>query len=460
MKTVFKLFLILMLSTSFFFGSLIPPVTHAQSIDVFVGIDVAHGNFEELKALVDEICTYTNLFVVGCTAITHNQTLLDDTCQYLFDKGMSFIVYQEWPLGYSRRSPTVSDWIETAKSRWGQNFLGLHYLDESGGRQLDQSQGWIVVDNAENYSDASNKFNLEISGSVNWFRRGYSGGTDVSLFMSDYALYWYDYKAGYDGLFAELGWNYSRQLNIALCRGGASIQNKEWGVIITWTYTEPPYIESGLELYSDLVLAYENGAKYIIVFDTNKDYTQGILEREHLDALKQFWQYIQNNPRSNNPSIERTAYVLPEDYAYGFRGPEDKIWGLWEADNIAYEMSLYVNHLLEIYGYGLDIIYDDNLTSNNTAQYKQLIYWNATNSNLNPTPTPTQAPSPTPTEYPILTPTTTPTQSPKPSISYPATFSPTPIEKSDSNGQYFTTFLVAASIILVASTLILLKKQW
>jgi hypothetical protein len=195
------------------------------------------------------------------------------------------------------------------------------------------------------------------------------------LFTSDYALYHFDYSAGYDVVLAQLGWNYSRQLSIALCRGAATAQNKDWGVIITWAYTVPPYIESGKALYEDLVLAYNNGAKYIVIFDSNEEYTQGILTEEHLNALKQFWQYTKDNPRSPRPVSERVGFVLPADYAYGFRGPEDKIWGLWPADELSYSLSVSLNSLLEQYDDKLDVIYDDTL-QNNFYGYNQLIYWN------------------------------------------------------------------------------------
>ena len=115
------------------------------------------------------------------------------------------------------------------------------------------------------------------------------------VFTADYGLYWFDYKAGYDTVFAELGWNYSRQINIALCRGAATVQNKDWGVMIAWTYTTPPYIESGDQLYKDMVLAYDNGAKYIVVFDGDGG-SQGILQQEHLDAMQRFWNYAQKQP--------------------------------------------------------------------------------------------------------------------------------------------------------------------
>jgi hypothetical protein len=148
--------------------------------------------------------------------------------------------------------------------------------------------------------------------------------------------------------------------------------------MITWTYNHPPYIESGEELYEDLILAYNNGAKYILVFDSNKNYTEGILEEEHLEALKQFWNYAKNNPRTNEASSEKVAYVLPKDYAYGFRGPNDKIWRLWEADSLSYEISANLGNLLEQYGAKLDIIYDDGLELNNIYGYSKLVFWNGT----------------------------------------------------------------------------------
>jgi hypothetical protein len=359
------------------YSSLINAHAEQKTPDIFIGIDVAYENLTEIKKLIDEVSSYTNLFVIGCTGITHNPAKLDETCQYLYDKGLSFIIYSEWP--------PQTGWLESAKTRWGDRFLGFYAFDEAGGHQLDlQRYRWVW--DADNYTDAATQFNNDMDMTLNWFKTNYTSSTNYPLFTSDYALYWFDYKAGYDTLFAEFGWNYSRQLNIALCRGAATAQNKDWGVIIAWTYTDPPYIESGKELYADLTLAYENGAKYIVILNTNEDYTQGILEQEQLNALKQFWQYVQDNPRKSAPISDRVAYVLPKDYGYGFRGPNDKIWGLWEADAFSYNISKNVGTLLEEYGSELDIIYDDGLEPNNTYGYSKLIYWNV--SSLPPSPSP------------------------------------------------------------------------
>jgi hypothetical protein len=339
-----------------------------QEPDLFLGVDVAYEDLVETKKLIDEVGSYTNLFVIGCTGITYNNTKLNEICEYLYDKGLYFIVYRE--------IPPQREWIEEAKKRWVNRFLGFYVFDEVGGRQLDLHEHWVTVLNADNYTDASSQFTNGINWSLIRFSRYYSNSTESTFFTSDYALYWFDYKAGYDVLLAQFGWNYSRQLNVALCRGAATMQNKDWGVMITWTYNEPPYIESGEELYKDLALAYENGAKYIVIFDSNENYTRGILEEEHLNALKQFWQYAQDNPKENTPTTDRVAYVLPKDYGYGFRGPNDKIWGLWEADDLSYEICVNLNTLMEQYGNKLDIIYDDELDLNNTCGYRKLIYWN------------------------------------------------------------------------------------
>jgi hypothetical protein len=238
--------------------------------------------------------------VIGCTDLTHNVTRLNEICQYVYDKGLSFIVYTEMAL--------QRQWLEDAKNNWGERFFGFYFWEESGGKQLDLYE-YKAVEEAENYTDASNQFVNSLENGLN--RMNYTDPATPALFTSHYALYWFDYKAGYDVLLAQLGWTYSKQLNIALCRGAATMQEKERGAIITRTYTKPLYIESGEELYKDLVLAYENGAKYILVFDSNENYTQGILKEAHLAALKQFWQYMQNNPRESSSSISESCIRSP-----------------------------------------------------------------------------------------------------------------------------------------------------
>ncbi len=353
--------------------------SHAQTTpDVYIGIDISYGDVAEAKALIDQVSSFTNLIVIGTTKITWNPNKLNETFNYAYDKGLSFISLppslSDWN---SSMFVSRSEWYAYAKNTWGDRLLGFYYLDEPGGRQLDRVQMWTgnLSSAQSTYAEAASRFTEVVSGNVEHSRRN---AESYTAFTSDYALYWFDYKAGYDTVFAEFGWNYSRQLNIALCRGAAAVQNKDWGAMITWTYTVPPYIESGEELYNDLVLAYDNGAKYIIIFDGNEGWTQGILEpEEHLDALQRFWNYVQNNPRKSTPISDRAAYVLPNAYGFGFRGPNDHIWGLWEADALSSNVSLGVASMIDEYGEKFDIIYDDGLQPGNTYGYSQLLYWDS-----------------------------------------------------------------------------------
>ena len=345
-----------------------------------MGIVAAYDNVEEIKRFVDEASPYINTIGIGSVGITYNFTKLDDVCQYIYDRGLYFMIYAH-PINDPYELLVQCQWVIDAKPRWGEHFLGLYAYDEPGGRQLDNATYTVVKYEewfADNCTDAADKYVSELTLIINHTIKDQMCGADLPLYTSDYALYWFDYKSEYDVVFAEFGWNYSRQLNVALCRGAANVQNKEWGVMITWTYTNPPYLESGSALYDDMVLAYENGAKYILVFDTNKNYTHTVLDEDHLEAFKQFWQYASDNIRARNPTSNRIAYVLPKDYGYGFRGPNDKIWGLWEADEFSLEISTQLGSLIDRYLNRLDIIYDDGLKTNSSYGYRRFIFWNGT----------------------------------------------------------------------------------
>jgi hypothetical protein len=80
-----------------------------------------------------------------------------------------------------------------------------------------------------------------------------------------------------------------------LARGAATLQNKTWGTIITWTYNIPPYLVNGTEMYRQLVTDYQSGAKYAVIFDypiiPGNPY--GNLTDDHFEALQKFWNTIQ-----------------------------------------------------------------------------------------------------------------------------------------------------------------------
>jgi hypothetical protein len=278
--------------------------------------------------------------------------------------------------------PWHQTWLDTAKERWGDKFLGVYLFDEPGGNQIDTG-GWNeemvqVFENASDYSDAANLFVNSISlinSTIDVKERG------IPMFTSDYALYWFDYLAGYDTVFVELGWNHSTTQQIALCRGAANMQRKTWGAIIVWTYDKPPYIESGPKILQEMLTAYSAGANYVIVFNYPK-YPEtnqyGILTEEHFTAMKQFWDYVHASPRNTSEKVDKqVAYVLPKDYGWGMRNVADNIWGLWPADEKAPLIWENLNKLIQKYGLELDVVYDD-ARFNISKKYSKVYWWNAT----------------------------------------------------------------------------------
>jgi hypothetical protein len=141
-----------------------------------------------------------------------------------------------------------------------------------------------------------------------------------------------------------------------------------------------------------MMLAYDNGAKYIVVFDSNYNHTAGSLNPEHFQAMQQFWQYIQHNPRKSIPADQRVAYVLPKDYGVGLRWRDEKIWGLFDADNVSTRLYDDAHSLLKRYGANLDIIYDDDISFHD-LEYGEVIFWDSYDP-ASPTPSPSQPVTP------------------------------------------------------------------
>jgi hypothetical protein len=352
---------------------------HSNS-EFFVGVEFAYSeNVDDLKDLVDKVKNYTNLFVIGALEMSFDQTVLNEACDYIVDSGLHLIVLftDSTMYNYTAISEyeiyTTFDWMEDAKQKYGDKFLGVYRFDEPGGNQLDNGTS-ILVENATDYADTSASYTSSLKTIV-----GYYLNHAPKIFTADYGLYWFDYKSGYSSVFVEFGWNHSRPLHIALCRGAAEAYNRDWGAIVTWEYTDEPYIESKEELYEDMVLAYKNGAKYVVVFDYPKIERYGILTEKHFGALEDFWNYIHSNPHDYGVNEGEVAYVLPQDYGFGFRNPGDVIWGLWNADDLSQKVWDDANMLIAQYDSSLDIVYSDpEVIDAVKSRYDKLFFWNET----------------------------------------------------------------------------------
>ena len=86
--------------------------------NLYFGVAVAFESLEETLRIVDEVSSYTNLFVIGCYGPLiqnntiypmYNETRLNYISAYVYEKGLSFIVYSDDP-GF----PSV-EWLDTAR---------------------------------------------------------------------------------------------------------------------------------------------------------------------------------------------------------------------------------------------------------------------------------------------------------------------------------------------------------
>ena len=354
----------------------------------FFGVTYGSNTTWEAKLLIDKVKGYTNLFIIDSWDISTNETALNDICQYAVNAGLSTMVYFDYVFYEVEQWSWLRNWMETTRQRWGANFLGIYLFDEPGGNQIDTNQ-WRsgtsarqAMENASDYSDAAGRFVKDIPSTISWRN---VKSVNLPIFTSDYALYWFDYLAGYDTVFVELGWNTSSIQQIALCRGAANVQGKDWGAIITWTYHEPPYLASGPEIYEEMVTAYDAGAKYVVTFNFPKHpetNPYGVLAEEHFVAMQRFWDYVQTPPRRGSADARgQVAFVLPKDYGWGTRRTEnfieDRIWGFWPEDQTTLIVGKNMRILLNLYGLKLDIIYDDPQFSYQ-EMYEQIYYWNST----------------------------------------------------------------------------------
>ena len=412
-RIIFVTLLVLATLTSTFTAEL--GAKAASNEKVYFGVTYGGETVAGAKLLIDKVSSYANLFIIASWTIAgafNDSTPLTDICDYAVQHNLSVIVY--FSFIYYNYTRTVGNlynssvwdlygvfpwhvgWLNQANERWGDMFLGAYLYDEPGGKQIDTGYwggntttftgGRITsFDHATNYSDAARTFNRLIlnSGSMQHIVNSSipdSVTTPIPVYTSDYALYWFDYKAGYNTVFVELGNNSptnTKIQQIALCRGAATAQNKDWGAIVTLANNEPPIPENASTVFNDMTMAYEAGAKYIVVFNYELN-GQGILTEEHFNAMKQFWDNIHSSSADSwGKSIGQVAFVLPTDYGWGMRHINDRMWGLWDAPNNSTQIWENLNKLTDKYGLNLDIVYEDQNVSIQ-GLYSQTYLWNST----------------------------------------------------------------------------------
>ena len=172
----------------------------------YFGVTYGSDTVWEAKLLIDKVKDYSNLFIVDSWDISTNETALTAICDYAVSSGLSVMVYFDYVFFDVAPWLWLRGWLENAKHLWGDRFLGVYLYDEPGGNQIDTNQ-WRsgpsareAMEGSENYSDAAHRFASDIPSTISWQN---VASADLPVFTSDYALYWFDYLAGYNAIFVE-----------------------------------------------------------------------------------------------------------------------------------------------------------------------------------------------------------------------------------------------------------------
>ena len=417
-KILIPTFLIVILAVSMFavYMALSTSSQTKAHPNAYVGIAFCGNTTDQAKLLIDKVNSYTNLFILdsGRNPISADQSKVEEVCDYAVGKGLYVIINlgikdehdsSDWFWGQPSLDGIKQQWTQ----RWGDKFLGIYYNDEPGGIQLDGSWRRFYERTINRLGNSSNpalqSLNEIAQKLIAYVENGtkpspddyeleaeffmdhvitYDPGIEdltasgIRSFTSDYGLYWWDYKGGYDVMFAELGWNVSVAEQIALVKGAARLQDKEWGSMITWKYRSPPYLDSGDEIYNQMLISYQAGAKYIAVF--NYPYeggAYGTLTNDHFTALQRFWNDI-TTKQFSDLSSPQAALVLPKNFGWGLRNPNDSVWGFWLSDNRTNQVAVVTAMCIYYYGVNLDIVYEDSAYPITNVAYQKVYYWNAT----------------------------------------------------------------------------------
>jgi hypothetical protein len=398
-----------------------------KAADAYVGVAYCGNSISDGKMLIDKVKGYTNLFVLQSGLLQRDFKSIDELGDYAVSAGMFFLPY----FGAFVQA-SFSSWVENAKNRWGDHFLGVYYADEPGGKMLDSyvtfedsatgdkitktEYGDVFVQQPDGvqinydfngiihlYEPSNTEINNEATfypnGTVDIVKAAPNGFSyhsyqqlqnirpfkdvnetaqrfierdknnieylngNTKVFTSDYGLYWFDYLSGYDVVLSQIGWNLTLNQQIAQIRGAAEMQGKDWGAVITWKYQQPPYLDNGTEILSQMRTTYECGAKYIVLFDyyDSDSNSYGTMQEEHFQALESFWKDDIKNPNESRDSTKAdSALVLPQNYGWGTRWMEDKVWGIFKADTQTKQIWELMQSTLQKHGLKTDIIFADS----------------------------------------------------------------------------------------------------
>ncbi|MDR2700135.1 MAG: hypothetical protein LBC12_04925 [Nitrososphaerota archaeon] len=110
-----------------------------EQTQFYVGVTYCGNSVQEAKELIDKVKNCTNLFILQSWPLSWNSTAMDEIGDYVFASNLNYAVS-----GGTGNTMGLNSWLNTAKEKWGEQFIGVYYNDEPCGKMLD---GSVILEN-------------------------------------------------------------------------------------------------------------------------------------------------------------------------------------------------------------------------------------------------------------------------------------------------------------------------
>ena len=101
----------------------------------YVGVTYCGESVQEAKELIDTVKEYTNFFVLQSVYLHWNISVVDEICNYAMASGLYCAAFCCVSFD-ADNTAELAMWLNVAKERWGEQFIGIYYDDEPGRQML------------------------------------------------------------------------------------------------------------------------------------------------------------------------------------------------------------------------------------------------------------------------------------------------------------------------------------
>ena len=153
----------------------------SQDREFYVGVTYCGSSIQEAKELINKVKGYTNLFILQSGPLATDSGAINEIGDYVCAANLNYAIF-----GSSRSSSAflINNITLEAKARWGEQFIGIYYLDEPGGNLLDSG---VDIQTRTTTNNITTHIMRTIDGTihVNTFADGDSQYSDMRAYFSD-----------------------------------------------------------------------------------------------------------------------------------------------------------------------------------------------------------------------------------------------------------------------------------